>query len=575
MSPKRSSIAVWIVPSSVSASDGMHLESIMKIQTTALRWFLFLIVWLGVTAGGRFVFAADGPGQPDTTGRFLRVGVHVSEMGQMDPHFAAGSQDRLLADMVFNGLLRYAPGRAPLIEPDLAEAIPDFEMIGGRQVWTVNLRRGVMFHAGPDTPAYELTAADVVYSLQKSANRAFCAYAGEYAGMTFEPVGPYTLKIIPDRPISAILFFSKLTDYAGGFIVSKRAITAMGYERFKNHPVGTGPFQFTRYVPGRELVLSAHEAYFRGPPQLAGVKIHFVPDIDARSAALKKGDLDVIMGSGEKGWAEKMALESGLVVDNHGVGEVATIFFNTAMKPLDDIRVRRALALSLNRQAFSDTASKAFVGSVYSPVPDSFLPGGITAAMAARLGLICEQDLEQARQLLAEAGYPHGFTLDVVTSEKRLYRTYYEEMCRQLAQIGVECRITVVTHARMHRQIRQEPQPIVIYVAWRPNADAYLSRFFHSDAIIVTGRSPDTNFSHYDKIDRLIEGARLAVDPNAQIRLWQQAQIRILHDVAAYPIMYTKQCFARRNDVDYGHPLVNTMALYPQFTETTRLPPPP
>jgi peptide/nickel transport system substrate-binding protein len=553
----------------------MQVKNVMKIQTAALRWLFFLIVGLGVIDAGPWVCSADGQALHDAAGRFLRVGVHVSEMGQMDPHFAAGSQDRMLADMVFNGLLRYAPGRAPVIEPDLAEAIPDFEMIGGKQVWTVKLRHGVMFHAGPDTPAYELTAADVVYSLQKSANRAFCAYAGEYEGMTFESVDPYTLNIIPDRPLSAILFFSKLTDYAGGFIVSKRAIVAMGYERFKNHPVGTGPFRFTRYNPGQELVLTAHEAYFRGRPQLAGVKIHFVPDIDARSSALKQGDLDVIMGSGEKGWAETMAAESGLVVDTHGVGEVATIFFNTALKPLDDIRVRRALALSLNRQAFLETASKAFVGSVYSPVPDSFLPGGIAGAMAAHLGLMCAQDLGQARQLLAQAGYPNGFTLDVVTSEKRLYRTYYEEMCRQLAQIGVDCHVTVVSHSQMHRQIRREPKAIVIYVAWRPNADAYLSRFFHSDAIIVSGRSPDTNFSHYDKIDRLIEGARLAVDPNAQISLWQQAQIRILHDVAAYPIMYTKQCYARRNDVDYGHPLINTMALYPQFTENTRLPPTP
>ena len=544
-------------------------------QTAAVRWVICVIVWWCAIDAGWSVCAADGQALHDPTRRFLRVGVHVSEMGQLDPHFAAASQDRMLADMVFNGLLRYAPGRAPVIEPDLAQTMPEFEMIDGKQVWTVKLRRGVMFHAGPNTPAYELTAADVIYSLQKSASRTFCSYAGEYEGLTVEPVGPYTLNIILDHPLSAILFFSKLTDYAGGFIVSKRAITAMGYERFKKHPVGTGPFQFTRYSPGQEVVLSAHDAYFRGRPQLAGVNIHFVPDDDARTLALKQGQLDVIMASGEKGWVEKMALEPGLVVDPHGVGEVATIFFNTSIKPLDDVRVRRALVLALDRQAFLDTTSKAFVGNVYSPVPDSFLPGGITRDMAARLGLMCGQDLEKARQLLAQAGYPHGFTLELVTSEKRLYRTYYEEMSRQLARIGVDCRIAVVTHSRMHRQIRQEPKPIVIYVAWRPNADAYLSRFFHSNAIIVSGSSPDTNFSHYDKIDRLIEGARLAVDPNAQISLWQQAQIRILHDVAAYPIMYTKQCYVRQEAVDYGHPLVNTMALYPQFTENTRLPPIP
>ena len=123
----------------------------------------------------------------------------------------------------------------------------------------------------------------------------------------------------------------------------------------------------------------------------------------------------------------------------------------------------------------------------------------------------------------------------------------------------------------MHRQIRHEPKPLVIYAAWRPNADAYLTRFFHSDSIIVTGSRPDTNFSCYDKIDKLIETARMEIDPDRQISLWHQAQIRILNDMAAFPIMYTKQIYIRKKYVDYGHKLVSTMALYPQFTEKTKL----
>jgi peptide/nickel transport system substrate-binding protein len=286
---------------------------------------------------------------------------------------------------------------------------------------------------------------------------------------------------------------------------------------------------------------------------------------------LKAGDLDVILGSAEKGWPEKMEGEPGIMVDAHGVGEVATIYFNTQMKPLDDIRVRRAMACALNREAFLETASKRIVEAVYSPVPAQFLPGGLTADEIRNIGLAYDTDLSKARQLLTEAGYPDGFTLDMVSSEKRLYRTYYEVMRAELARIGIICHVKVVNHSEMHKQIRQQPLPIVIYVAWRPNADIFLSRFFHSDSIVVTGALPDTNFSHYHKIDRLIEAARLEIDPEKQINLWKQAQVRILDDMAAYPIMYTIQCYARRANVDYGHTLVSTMALYPQFTEKTRL----
>ncbi len=120
-----------------------------------------------------------------------------------------------------------------------------------------------------------------------------------------------------------------------------------------------------------------------------------------------------------------MAHEPGIAVDTHGVGEVATIYLNTRMKPLDDIRVGRAIAFALNREAFLATVSQPLAGGVYSPVPAPFLPGGLTQAEAELLNLAYPQDLSKAKQLMVDAGYPDGFRLDLVTSEKRLYRTYY------------------------------------------------------------------------------------------------------------------------------------------------------
>jgi peptide/nickel transport system substrate-binding protein len=88
---------------------------------------------------------------------------------------------------------------------------------------------------------------------------------------------------------------------------------------------------------------------------------------------------------------------------------------------------------------------------------------------------------------------------------------------------------------------------------------------------VVTGAKPDTNFSHYDKLDDLIEAARIEIDPSKQIELWRHAQIMILQDMVAYPLHYLNQIFARRNYVDYGHEVVSSMALYPQITEKTRI----
>ena len=513
--------------------------------------------------------------EPVEPEKVLRFGIHVSEMGKMDPHFAAGSQSRVLADMVFNGLLRYQPGMAPTIEPDLAESMPEFIMAEGRQIWTVNLRKGVMFHPGPLTGAYELTAEDVVFSLRKSADKRFCAYAGEYTDMSFHSKGPYTVEIVLEQPLSPTLFFPKFTNYAGGFIVSKRAVEKMGSEGFDRHPVGTGPFKFKDHIPGEKLVLRSHDAYFRGKPLLDGVELHFVNDLAKREARFINGVLDVIAVSGQKGWIEKMEHVPGVVVETHGVGEVFTIYFNTRMAPLDDVRVRRAMAYALDHEAFKNTTSIHLVRDAYSPVPADFMPGGLTQPEVEKLGLIYTRDLDRARQLMAAAGYPDGFSLEVVSSKKRIYRRVYEVLKEQLSRINIDCRITIESHANMHRVIRKKPRAMVVYAAWRPNADAYLTRFFHSDSIVVTGKKPDTNFAHYQKVDKLIEDARLEIDPVKQINLWGQAQVMIMSDMAAYPVMYTIQGYARKSYVDYGHTLLSTMALYPQFTEKTRLAPRP
>jgi peptide/nickel transport system substrate-binding protein len=458
-----------------------------------------------------------------------------------------------------------------LIEPDLAVSIPEPEIVDGKQVWTFELRRGVMCHSGPQTEAYELTADDVVYSLKKAANGDRSAYAGEYTDITVEKVDDYTVRFTLEKPLSSFLFLPKIVDYAGGFIVCKKAVETMGDEAFSTHPVGTGPFRFESHTPGEMVRLVANEQYFRGQPLLEGVEVLYLPEFSDRDLGLRSGDLDVIFGSEESEWFKEVKQEQDIIVDIFGVGQVITAHFNTSVEPLDDVRVRKAIAYALDRNEFLDLFAEGVVANVYSPVPVQFLPGGLTKEEGETLNLNYDVDLEKARQLMAEAGYADGFSLEVVTSERGHYASNYESLKNQLAEIGIEVKVEVVDHSTMHDIIREDKNPIVIYVAWRPNADVYLTRFFHSDSIVVTGAKPDTNFSHYDQIDDLIEGARNELDPGGQVRLWKQAQIKILEDMIAYPLHYINLVYGHRDSVDYGYELVSTVALYPQITEETKI----
>jgi peptide/nickel transport system substrate-binding protein len=328
---------------------------------------------------------------------------------------------------------------------------------------------------------------------------------------------------------------------------------------------------FESYSPQEMVMLKANPDYFRGAPKLDGVEYRYMADVSSREAGLLAGELDVINGIPDIAWVENVQQAEGVAVDVFGVGEVATVHFNTSVSPLDNPEVRQALAYALDRDEFLALFGEPVAENVYSQVPAKFLAGGMTQEEVAELGLDYSVDREQAKQMLADAGFPDGFELEVITLEMTGYRRLYENMQAQLAEVGVDLAVNVVDHSTMHSQIRQDVNPLIIYIAWRPNADVYLTRFFHSDSIVVTGASPDTNFSHYDQIDDLIEGARVETDSEKQIEMWKQAQAKILEDMVAHTLQFQQQVYARSEAVDYGHDLVSVLALYPGIDETTTL----
>ena len=503
----------------------------------------------------------------------MRFGIDAADLGTLDPHFAATTNDRAVVDMIFNALVRYKPGGAPEIEADLAEAIPEPELTDdGKQVWTFKLRQGVMCHASPQSEAYELTAEDVVYSLTKSANGDRSAYASGYDGFAVEAVDDYTVSITIDQPLSPVLFLPLVADYAGGFVICSKAVEAIGDEGFKTQPVGTGPFVFDNYSPQDSVTLVANDDYFRGRPALDEVVVRFMPDLSSRELGLKSGELDVVSGISDSAWIQNVQSEENLDVDIFGPGEVGTIHFNTSVEPLGDLRVRQAIAYALDREEIKALFAPEATGDAFSPVPGDFMLGGFTQEEAESAGLDYTYDLEKAQALMAEAGYADGFSLEVVSSEKNFYRKFYESMQAQLTAINIDLKVNIVDHSSMHSLIRDDVNPIVVYGAFRPNADVYLTRFYLSDSIVVTGAKPDTNFSHFTGIDDLILEARFETDADKQIEIWKAAQTKLLEEMIAHSIMYTQQVYARNTNVDYGHDaLTSVLNLYPQFTEKTTI----
>ncbi|HEU5434318.1 MAG TPA: ABC transporter substrate-binding protein [Thermomicrobiales bacterium] len=494
----------------------------------------------------------------------LRLGQNAADIASLDPHYAAGTQDRALVDMVFNGLIRFKPGDSTQWEPDLATEVPEPTMDGGKQVWTFTLRDGVQVHKTAQSDAYPLTADDVVFSYKKAADANTSAYSGDYQGVAVAKVDAKTVTFTLDSPLSPTLFLPKVANYSGGYVAPQKAYEALGADAFKTAPAGTGPFKFDSYTPQNSVTLVANDDYFRGAPKLAGVDYRFIEEASSRESALLAGDLDVINGLPEGQWVDKINKIDNFEADVFGVGEAVFLCLNVAAKPFDDAKVRQAIALALSRDAHVALFGAPVGEPIYSVVPAQLMPGGLTEDEAKEAGVLYQQNVDQAKQLLAEAGSPSGFDVKLVTSQMDDYRRNYEAMQEELNAIGVKIDLQVVQHAAMHELIRKGTNPLVIYVAFRPTADTYLTQFF-------TTAGGNTNFSHYTAVDDLVAKARTTTNADEQAKMWRDANIQILKDYAAYPFLIKNLVYARSKNVDYGHELKSVVQLYPGIDETTTI----
>ena len=498
-------------------------------------------------------FAAPQSTSGKTT---LTVGIAAQDVGRLDPHFAVSTPDRAVVAWMFNALVRFKPGSmSPAdIEPDLAER---WESAPDKKVWTFHLRHGVKFHGDYG----ELTAQDVVFSLRKSADPKRSAAAADFAAFeTIEAIDPYTVRITLKQTIPSLL--GVLTNYGGGFIVSKKAVEALG-DGFVRAPIGTGPFAFASLTPNQSLELVANKAYFRGAPKLEHISYRFLPSNASRDLAFQNGELDLEYGMQDQTWVDRTRRVPHAIVDVFEPGEEAILHLNMTQKPLDDIRVRQAIAYAVNRQELL-----RWQGADVSRLPGSVIPIG-NLGYTADNGLP-QFNLARAKALLAEAGYPEGLTLKVIHTQLPSMLAEMQVVQAELKRAGINLDLQVVEHATFHQMIRQDLSSIVFYTAARfPIADIYLTQFYHSRSTVKTPTAV-VNFSHCNAADAEIDAARTEPDANKQIALWQEAQRKIVAQVCAVPLIETLQAWVRRDDLDYGFPLHGSLSLGPMITEATR-----
>jgi peptide/nickel transport system substrate-binding protein len=238
------------------------------------------------------------------------------------------------------------------------------------------------------------------------------------------------------------------------------------------------------------------------------------------------------------------------------------LHLNIKAKPLDDIRVRQAIAHAIDRKAMVQLLGNQVSREAISVIPNSNL-GTATLSLPP-------YDIAKAKRLLGEAGHPNGLTVKVIVSAHPTLSKITEGLQAQLQQAGITLDMQPVDHPTWHQQIRKDLSPIVMYQAFRfPVADSYLTLFFHSSATIGMPTAV-TNFSHCDVADKEIEAARSESDLAKQKALWKTAQEKIAEALCGVPFSESLQVWAWSDALDLGYDMVGSLNLVPDLTEKSR-----
>jgi peptide/nickel transport system substrate-binding protein len=395
----------------------------------------------------------------------LVVGM-VLEPPHLDPTAgAAGAIREVVYANVFQGLTRI--DRTGGVKPALAAS---WTVSRDKLVYTFKLHSGVKFHDG--TP---FDCAIVKFSYDRAtAPGSVNAQKG-----LFEPIektecpDALTAVVSLKRPASNFLFNMGWGD---AVMVAPNSVAGN-----KTNPIGTGPFKFKRWVKGDRVELERNPAYWGTAPALAAVTFRIVPDPSAAAAALMAGDLDAFPNFPAPETLSRFREDKRFTV-HLGTTEGETILaLNNTRKPYDDVRVRRALAYAVDRQAIITGAmagTGVAIGSHFAPHHAAYVD--LTGAYP--------HDPAQAKALLAQAGLASGFKAVLKLPPPAYARRGGEIIAAQLAEVGVQVELVPVEWAQWLEQVfkqsdfdmtiisHTEPMDLDIYAR-----DKYYFNY-HSDA---------------------------------------------------------------------------------------------
>jgi peptide/nickel transport system substrate-binding protein len=462
-------------------------------------------VLAGIASAASLPGLGHAAGEQPKSGGVLKVS-HPTRVASLNVLQNSGPAEYLMMDMLFSGLTRLGMDMRP--KPDLSV---EWKADEDAKAFTFKLRPGVTFHDGQN-----FTAADVIAT--------FHTILDPKSGGPARPVLASIADISAPDPMTVRFQLSApqadfpiALSHANARIISAAAATGPVTE-LNTKANGTGPFRVETYDSARLLRMVKNPNYYQaGKPYLDAVELHLFPDLAAEAANYLSGAIDV-MHEVQQASFKRIATAPGSVGQRVPSGRFVNVVMRMDQKPFDDVRVRQAMALAVDRPTLVDIVLEGYG----RPAVDTPISPGYR--YIADIPAI-PYDPAAARKLLAEAGYPNGLKVPLVCSDRPAIRSQVGIALKEMAKpAGFDIDVQTMPHDTYLANVWRKGNFYIGYWGMQFTEDAAFTLLFTSDAAFA-----DTAWNN-KQFDVLVAQARTTLDDEQRRKLYVEAQLMMARE---------------------------------------------
>ena len=418
--------------------------------------------------------------------------------------------------------------------------------------FTFTLRDGVKFHDGK-----VLSSADVKYTLDLVFTSDFAKSASFYEGTGAEKRS-YIKSV--EAPDARTVVVTQTKPWVGllSNLVPIAIIPKDSYESQKTQPLGTGPFKFVRYDNVQQVCdVEAFPEYWEGAPKLQTVRVRVISDMNALQSELQSGRVDIapMPTSLSPDAVKRLEQQPDLQVKSFQGSNVVLLTINTTSAPLDNVKVRQAVAHAIDRESLIRDLLLGFGKIAHSIIPEE--------SWSYSAGQTYAYDPAQAKRLLDEAGFrdPDGDGPQMRFQKPVVYklsgssisgRQYAGVIQNYLKQVGIPVEIQTPEQNTLFDELRRGNFQIA-YTQWvGGNQDPIFYKDLFATSEIPTQTRPSRNRSRYSnaELDKLLDEAVNTFDRARGVELYKQVQAIVSRDVPVFPMWYQSNIVIARKNVN-------------------------